>query len=170
MDDYVLPVTSSLDSLARRTSSRRRPNPAQTPLSQAGLGESAQYTHDPVLGAPPRRPLGPAPHSPLLHTRFRTSVATQSSRNTSTEFYGPPIAIGSEDFPYDDDVSIYSTGASSGPTPGRLSDSVRAPARAFLHMIGREVFSFTHWHSSDPLFILSSPHPCRGMAFLLYLQ
>ena len=124
-----MPVTSPLESLARRTSSRRRPNPAQTPLSQAGSGEYDQYTHVPVLGAPPRRPLGPAPQSPLLHTRFRSSVATQSSRDTSNEFYGPPMAIGSEDFPYDDDISIYSTGASSGPTPGRLSNSVRAPAR-----------------------------------------
>jgi hypothetical protein len=129
MDDYVMPAASPLDNLVRRTSSRQRPNPVQIPLSQDASGEYAQYTHVPALGAPPKRPLGPAPQSPLLHTRFRTSIATQSSLNTYNEFYGPPMAIGSEDFPYDDDVSIYSTGTSSGPTPGRLSNSVRAPAR-----------------------------------------
>lgn len=129
MGDYVVPLSSPLDTLARQTSSRRRPNPVQTPLSQAGLGEDTQYTHVPVLGAPPKRPLGPAPQSPLLHTRFRTSIATQSSLNTSNELYGPSMARVSEDFPYDDEVSIYSTGASSGPTPGRLSNAVQAPAQ-----------------------------------------
>jgi hypothetical protein len=129
MGDYVVPLSSPLDTLARRTSSRRRPNPVQTPLSQAGSGEDTQYAHVPVLDAPPKRPLGPAPQSPLLHTRFRTSTATQSSLNTSNELYGPPMASESEDFPHDDDVSIYSTGTSFGPTPGRLSNSVRPPAR-----------------------------------------
>ena len=131
MGDYVVPVSSPLETLARQTSSRRRPNLAQIPLSQGGSGEDSQYTHVPILGAPPKRPLGlgPAPHSPLLHTRFRTSVATQSSLNTSNELYGPTMASGSEDFPYDDDVSVYSTGTSYGPTPDRLSNSVRAPAQ-----------------------------------------
>lgn len=129
MDDYVVPASSPLDTLARQTSYRQRPNPAQIPLSQAGSGEDAQYAHVPVLGAPPKRPLGPAPQSPLLHTRFRTSIATQSSLNTSNELYGAPMASGSEYFPYEDDVSIYSTGTSSGPIPGRLSNSVRATAQ-----------------------------------------
>ena len=117
MGDYVVPLSSPLDTLARRTSSRRRPQM---------LGEDTQYTHVPVLDAPPKRTFDPAPHSPLLHTRFRTSVATQSSLNTSNELYGPHVASVSEDFSYDDDVSIYSTGTFSGPTPGR-SSSVRAP-------------------------------------------
>jgi hypothetical protein len=129
MGDYVVTVSSPLETLARQTSSRRRPNPVQLPLSQAGSDEDTQYAHVPVLDAPPKRPLVPAPHSPLLHTQFRTSVATQSSLNTSNELYGPTMASGSEDFPYDDDVSIYSTGTSSGPTSGRLSNSVRAPAQ-----------------------------------------
>ena len=126
MSDYVMPVSSPLDTLARKTSSRQRSNPVQ---NQAGSGEDTQYAHVPMLDAPPMRPLGLAPQSPLLHTRFRTSTATQSSLNTSNELYGPPMASGSEDFPYDDDVSVYSTGTSSGPTPGRLSNSVRAPAQ-----------------------------------------
>jgi hypothetical protein len=129
MGDYVVPVSSPLDTLARQTSSRRSPNPVQTTVSQAGSGEDAQYAHVPVLGAPPKRHVGPAPHSPLLHTRFRTSTATQSSINTSNELYGPTMANGSEDFPYDDDVSIYSTGMSSDSTLGRLSNSVRRPAQ-----------------------------------------
>ncbi|KAN0121383.1 hypothetical protein V8E52_003279 [Russula decolorans] len=129
MGDYVVPLSSPLDTLACRTSSRQRPNPAQIPLFQTGLGEDTQYTHVPVLGAPPKRPLGPTPQSPLLHTRFRTSIETQSSLSTSNELYGPAMASVSEDFPYDDDVSIYSTGTSSGPTPYRLSNSVRAPAQ-----------------------------------------
>jgi hypothetical protein len=131
MGDYVVPVSSPLETLARQTSSRRHPNPVQIPLSQAGSGEDTQYAYVPVLDAPPKRPLGPAPHSPLLHTRFRASIATQSSLNTSNELYGhgPTMAGGSEEFPYDDDVSVYSTGTSSGPTHGRLSNSVRAPAQ-----------------------------------------
>lgn len=129
MGDYVVPFSSPLDTLASSTSSRQRPNPVQIPLSQAASGEATQYTHVPVLGAHPKRPLGPAPQSPLLHTSFRTSIATQSSLNTSNELYGPPIVSVSEDFPYDDDVSIYSTGTSSGPTLGRLSNGVRAPAQ-----------------------------------------
>ncbi len=128
MRDYVVPL-SPLDTLARRTSSRRRPDPAQISLSQAGSGGDAQYPDVPTLDAPPRRFLGPAPQSPLLHTRFRTSIATQSSLNTSNELYGPSIASGSEDFPYDDDASIYSTATSSGRALGRLSNSVRAPAQ-----------------------------------------
>ena len=131
MGDYVIPVSSPLDTLVRQTSSRRRPNPVQISLSQDASDEDARYIHVPVLGAPPKRPLGhgPAPHSPLLHTRFRTSIATQSSLNTSHDLYGPTMASGSEDFPYDDDVSIYSTGTSSGPTAGRLSNSVRPSAQ-----------------------------------------
>ncbi len=128
MSDYVVTVGSPLDTLARRTSSRRRPNQAQIPVSQAGSGEDPQYAHVSVLDAPSKKSLGPAPQSPLLHTHFRTSIATQSSLNTSNDFYGPRVTRGPEAFPYDDDVSIYSTPASSGPTPGPLSNFVRAPA------------------------------------------
>ena len=126
MGDYVVPVSSPLEALARRTS-RRRPTPVQTPLSQAGSGDDPQpqYTHVPILDAPPKRPFALAPQSPLLHTRFRASVATQSSLNTSNELCGPRMASGAEDFPYEDDISFYST---SDPTPGRLSNSVRSPA------------------------------------------
>jgi hypothetical protein len=126
MGDYVVPVSSPLDALARRTS-RRRPTPVQTPLSQPGSGDDPrpQYTHVPILDAPPKRPFALAPQSPLLHTRFRASVATQSSLNTSNELCGPRMAGGAEDFPYEDDISIYST---SDPTPDRLSNSVRSPA------------------------------------------
>ena len=126
MGDYVIPASSPLDTLARRTSSRRRPSPVQTPLPQAGSSEDSQYTHVPLLNAPPKRPFAHAPQSPLLHTRFRASVATQSSLNTSSELGGPRIANGTEDFPYDDNVSVYSTATSSDPTPGRLSNSIRA--------------------------------------------
>jgi hypothetical protein len=126
MGDYVVPVSSPLDTLARKTS-RRRPTPVQTPLYQAGSGEGPQpqYINVPMLDAPPKRPLALAPQSPLLHTRFRASVATQSSLNTSNELSGPHMASGAEDFPYEDDISIYST---SDPTPGRLSNSVRSHA------------------------------------------
>lgn len=153
MGDYVVPVSSPLDTLARQTSSRRRPNPVQTPFSQGGSGEDTQYAYVPVLDAPPKRPLGPAPHSPLLHTRFRASIATQSSLNTSHELYGSTMPSESEYFPYDDDVSIYSTGNSTGPPPGHLLNSVRAPAR--MNQIPE--LSSAAQHRSTP-----SPQPRGG--------
>jgi hypothetical protein len=125
MGDFVVPVSSPLDTLLRKTSSRRRPSPVQSPLPQAGFGEGSRYPNVPLLNAPPKRPLAHPPQSPLLHTRFRSSVATQSSFNTSSELGGPRMAGGTEDYPYGDDVSIYST---ADPTPGRLSNSVHAPA------------------------------------------
>ena len=128
MGDFVVPVSSPLDTLVRKTSSRRRPSPVQTHLPQAGFGEGSRYPNVPLLDAAPKRPLAHAPQSPLLHTRFRASVATQSSFNTSNELGGPRMAGETEDYPYGDDVSIYSTATSSDPNPDRLSNSVHAPA------------------------------------------
>ena len=126
MGDYLIPVSSPLDTLVRKTSSRRRPNDIQIPLPQEASDEHPLYPDPPVLDAPPpKRPLGNPPQSPLLHTRFRASVATQSSLNTSAELYGHihgRTASGNQDFPHDDDVSIYSTATSSYPVPGRLSN------------------------------------------------
>ena len=126
MGDYLIPLSSPLDTLARKTSSRRRPIDIQIPSSPAGSSEEdSQYPNPPVLDAPPKRPHGNPPQSPLLHTRFRASVATQSSLNTSADLYGHThsrTTSGTQDLPYDDDVSIYSTATSSFPIPGRLSD------------------------------------------------
>jgi hypothetical protein len=121
MGDYLIPVSSPLDTLARKTSSRRRPPDIQLPLPH---DEHALYPDPPILDAPPpRRPLGNPPQSPLLHTRFRASVATEASHSTSAELYGyihQRTASGTQDV-HDDDVSIYSTATSSFPG-GRLSN------------------------------------------------
>ena len=126
MSNYLIPVSSPLDTLVRKTSSRRRPNDIQIPLPQEASDEHALYPDPPILDAPPPwRHFGNPPQSPLLHTRFRTSVATQSSLNTSAELYGHihgRTASGTQDIHYDDDVSVYSTATSSFPVPGRLSD------------------------------------------------
>lgn len=142
MDDYVGPLSSPLDTLVHKTSSRRRPNVIQTPSYQATSGEDTQYSHDILLDAPPppRRPLGNPPQSPLLHTRFRASVATQSSFNTSAERYSHTHAHmldGSQDIPYEDDVSIYSTATSSYPLSARLSNTVPAMLEPFYDLSGQ---------------------------------
>ena len=126
MGDYLIPVSSPLDTLVRKTSSRRRPDDIQLPLPHEASDEHALYPDPPVLDAPPsRRPFGNPPQSPLLHTSFRASVATQASFNTSAELYGyihGRTASGTQDIPHDDDFSIYSTATSSFPGPGRLSN------------------------------------------------
>jgi len=129
MGDHAMSLASPLDTLARKTSSRRRPNDIQIPSSQTVSSEHSQYSHVPTLDAPS---IGPhPPHSPLLHTRFRASVATQSTFNTSTEAHGythARMASGTQDSLYDDDVSIYSIATSRHLSntvpvePGRVSD------------------------------------------------
>jgi len=113
MGDYLIPVSSPLDTLVRKTSSRRRPNDIQIPLPQGASDEHALYPEPPILDAPPpKRPFGNPPQSPLLHNRFRTSVATQLSLNTSAELYRHihgRMASGTQDFAHDEDASIYST-------------------------------------------------------------
>ena len=122
MDDYLIPASSPLDTLVRTTSSRRRPNDIRIPLPQGASDEHALYPDPPVLDPPPpKRPFNNPPQSPLLHTRFRSSVATQSSLNTSAELYGH-IHGRTASGTHDDDVSIYSTATSSFPAPGRLSN------------------------------------------------
>lgn len=123
MGDYLIPVSSPLDTLVRKTSSRRRPDDIRLPLPHEALDEHALYPDPPVLDAPPsRRPFGNPPQSPLLHTRFRASVATQASVNTSAELYRyihGRTASGNQDIRHDDDFSIYSTTTSG---PDRLSN------------------------------------------------
>ena len=130
MSDYVVPsfeslqLHSPLESLVRRTSSRRRPNTTQTPLAQDGMD---RYSPIPVLDAPPKHHSGLPPPSPLLHTRFRASIATQSSSNTSAETYDHTrshMANGSQDIPYDDDNSVYSVATASIPNSGPISSIV----------------------------------------------
>ena len=122
MGDYLIPVSSPLDTLVRTTSSRRRPNDIQIPSPQGASDEHALYPDPPVLDPPPpRRPFNNPPQSPLLHTRFRSSVATQSSLNTSAELYGH-IHGRTASGTHDDDVSIYSTATFTFPAPGRLSN------------------------------------------------
>ncbi|KAI0247777.1 hypothetical protein BJV78DRAFT_891178 [Lactifluus subvellereus] len=113
MSDYVVPLvedlqlSSPLDTLVRRTSSSRRPNAIRTPLSQAGRDENfeSQSAFVPKLDAPPKKSFRHPPPSPLLHTRFRTSVATQSSLYTSADL-------------------IYSTATASLPNSRHLSNSL----------------------------------------------
>ncbi|KAI0286207.1 hypothetical protein BC826DRAFT_98204 [Russula brevipes] len=73
MSGYGIPHSSPLDTLVGKTSSRRPPNAIQIPPSHAASGGDSdpRNPYVPMLGTPPRR--GP-PQSPLLHTRFRTSV------------------------------------------------------------------------------------------------
>ena len=113
MSDYFgsLQVHSPLESLVRRTSSRRPSNGPQTPLADDAMD---RYSPAPTLDAPPKHYTGLPPPSPLLHTRFRTSIATQSSSNT----YGRArshTATESQDTVYDDDVSVYSVATANIP-------------------------------------------------------
>ncbi|KAI9451223.1 hypothetical protein BJY52DRAFT_1298981 [Lactarius psammicola] len=135
MSDYVVPsfeslqVHSPLESLVRRTSSRRRPNTTQTPLAQDRMDH---YSPVPVLDAPPKHHIGLPPPSPLLHTRFRASIATQSSSNTSAETYDRTrshVANGSQDIPYDDDISLYSVATASIPHSDITGSSSRGKIR-----------------------------------------
>ncbi|KAH9963513.1 hypothetical protein BC827DRAFT_115113 [Russula dissimulans] len=130
MGDHVtvtgMSLASPLDTLARRTSSRRRPNAIQIPSSQTVSGEDSQQPHVLTLDTPSMGPLSHLPQSPLLHTRFRASVATQSTFNTSSEVNGythARMASETQDIPYDDDVSIYSN-ATSLPISRHMSNTV----------------------------------------------
>ncbi|KAN0138653.1 hypothetical protein V8E53_003641 [Lactarius tabidus] len=118
MSDYFgsLQVHSPLESLVRRTSSRRRPNSPQTPLAHDALD---RHSPAPVLDAPPNHHTGLPPPSPLLHTRFRASIATQSSSNT----YGRARSHAtkeSQDTAYDDDISVYSVAAANIPNTSNI--------------------------------------------------
>ncbi|KAH9043587.1 hypothetical protein EDB84DRAFT_1587266 [Lactarius hengduanensis] len=144
MSDYVAPsfeslqVHSPLESLVRRTSSRRRPNITPTPLSQDGMD---RYPPVPVLDAPPKHNTGLPPPSPLLHTRFRASIATQSSSNTHGRTRSH-VSNGSQDISYDDDIivsveemdeAVYDYeheqgSALSSPTPGSRLLAGRTPS------------------------------------------
>ncbi len=113
-----LPVHSPLESLLRRTSNRRRPNITETPLPQDGMDH---YPPASILDAPPKPHTGLPPSSPLLHTRFRASIATQSSSNS----YGlrrSHVANRSQDTSYDDDTSVYSVDMISFPNSGPTSE------------------------------------------------
>jgi hypothetical protein len=118
MSEYFgsLQVHSPLESLVRTTSSRRRPNTPQTPLSHDAMD---RYSAVPILDAPPKHHAGLPPPSPLLHTRFRASIATQSSSNT----YGRArshVVNQSQDTVYDDDVSVYSAAPANIPNTSNI--------------------------------------------------
>jgi hypothetical protein len=136
MSDYVIPsvenlqLSSPLDTLLRRTSSRRRPqvSPSPTPVDhrRASDASESQYILIPTMpDASPKLPksfLHPPP-SPLLHTRFRASIATQSSLNTYADLSGHfdlHAASGNRDGD-DDDASIYSTATTSLANYGHIS-------------------------------------------------
>ena len=128
MSDYVVPsfgslqVHSPLESLVRRTSSRRRPNAPPSPLAEDGTDF---YPPAPLLDAPPRRHSNHPPPSPLLHTSFRASIATQSSSYSSAEPYGytrSHMSNGSQDIPFDDDSSVYSVSTATIPNYSRTSN------------------------------------------------
>jgi hypothetical protein len=118
MSDYFgsLQVHSPLESLARRTSSRRRPNSPQAPLAHDAMD---RYSPAPVLDAPTNHHTGLPPPSPLLHTRFRTSIATQSSSNTYGRSYSHATKE-SQDTAYDDDISVYSVAAANIPNTSNI--------------------------------------------------
>jgi hypothetical protein len=126
MGDYLIPLASPLDTLVGKTSSsRRRPTEVKIPVYPEGSSEDAQYPDSSVFDAHQKRPDGNPPQSPLLHTRFRASVVTQSSFNTTADYYGHSharMASGTQDIPFDDDVSVYSAATSSFPISGRLSN------------------------------------------------
>ena len=119
MSDYFgsLQVHSPLESLLRTTSSRRRPNTPQTPLTHDAMD---RYSPVPILlDAPPKHHAGLPPPSPLLHTRFRASVETQSSSNT----YGRArshVANQSQDTVFDDDISVYSAATANIPNTSNI--------------------------------------------------
>ena len=118
MSDYFgsLQVHSPLESLVRRTSSRRRPNNPQTPLAHDAKDH---YPPAPVLDASPNHHTGLPPPSPLLHTRFRASIATQSSSNT----YGRARSHAtneSQDTTYGDDDSAYSVATVNIPNKSNI--------------------------------------------------
>ena len=121
MSDYFgsLQVHSPLESLVRRTSSRRRPNNLQTPLAHDAKDRSPPA---PVLDASPNHHTGLPPPSPLLHTRFRASIATQSSSNTYG-FTRSHTTKESQDTAYEDDISAYSVATANIPnTPNIIAD------------------------------------------------
>ena len=186
MSDYVVPsvedlqLSSPLDTLVRRTSSPRRPNAIQTHLPQAGMVEDSESRSAlvPKLDAPPKKSFRHPPPSPLLHTRFRTSVATQSSFNTSADLYGHShshMPSGSRDIPYDDDASIYST-ASTASLPnsshlsntlpdnhlvslsGETQNSVQSSLPSYLSVDGHHGYRSTN-STTDPYPYQRSPSP-----------
>jgi hypothetical protein len=151
MSEYVissvenLQLSSPLDTLVRTSSRRRRPNPTQTTLAQEGSSEASesQYILVPTLDAPPKRSHHPPP-SPLLHTRFRASVATQSSFNTSVDLSGRSNSQFGRASQDGDDISIYSTASTSHINPDHLSTPL-----SDRHFIGQSGGSRNLYQSSD---------------------
>jgi hypothetical protein len=150
MSEYVissvenLQLSSPLDTLVRTSSRRRRPNPTQLTLAQEGSSEASesQYIFVPTLDAPPKKSHHPPP-SPLLHTRFRASVATQSSFNNSVDLSArsnSQIGRASRDA---DDISIYSTASDPHLNPDHLSTTLsdRHFSGGFRNLFQRSDFS-----------------------------
>lgn len=165
MDDYLIPLSSPLDTLVRKTSSpRRHPNDIQIPVSQAGSGEDAQYPGPSVYDTPRKRPSGNPPQSPLLHTRFRASVVTQSSFNTFADSYShhTRMASGTQDIPYDDDVSIYSAATSSLPIPDRFSNVPPVELECVLSGVQHQVQSAPYLQPSGPSSVMSGRRSKNG--------
>jgi hypothetical protein len=151
MSEYVissvenLQQSSPLDTLVRTSSRRRRPNPTQLTLPQEGSGEASesQYIFVPTLDAPPKKSHHPPP-SPLLHTRFRTSIATQSSFNNSVDLSGRSHSRTGGGSLDGDDISIYSTASASHINPDRLSTTL-----SDRHFIGQSGGSRNLFQSSN---------------------
>jgi hypothetical protein len=114
---YNFQHSSPLETLVRKTSSRR----AQGPSKSLGQQSSGQFLRDPYLlspayasHTPPRQQQQP-PNSPLLHTHFRGSTLSavtndhNSYLDTSMAFSGGENSQEVEYAYRDDDASVYST-------------------------------------------------------------
>ncbi|KAI0320144.1 hypothetical protein OF83DRAFT_655894 [Amylostereum chailletii] len=116
---HSLQSSSPLDTLVRRTSSRRvkrAPNAIQ--VSDESRPNFSNPFDEPV--PQPRRRAPRPPSSPLLHTQFRSSTGTHSSFNTTLDTFNLSHSRDdSQDVFYDEDANTPSYGRygrSDGPT------------------------------------------------------